>query len=295
MTAEQFWQKLASLNTWRRREKRAPHKKPLLLLLALGYLRHEKPRLILYRDIETSLKQLLKRFGPPHRRYHPEHPFDYLRNDGLWEIEGLKAEHTAASGGLRPRLLRNDDVKGGLLEAAWHLLRDDATLFKQVVEHLLHTYFPLSYHSELLEAVCLREYWESQEHLLRSRDPRFRPEVIQAYEYRCAICGYDIRIDDQLIGLEAAHIRWHANGGPDEVPNGLALCVLHHKAFDRGGISLSDDYRLLVSPALHGQGSAWQNWFSNLESQSMRRPRYSKNDPNLEYLAWHRRHVFRDA
>lgn len=293
MTAEQFCQKLASLNTWRHREGRAPHTKPLLLLLALGYLRREKPRLILYRDIEKALKQLLKRFGPPRRRYHPEHPFNYLRNDGLWEIEGLKAEHTTASGELRPPLLRRDDVRGGLPEAAWRLLRNDATLCKQVVEHLLHNYFPASYHSELLEEVSLREYWESKKRLIRTRDSRFRTEVIQAYEYRCAICGYDIRIDDQLIGLEAAHIRWHANGGPDEVSNGLALCMLHHKAFDRGGISLSDDYRLLVSPALHGQGGAWQNWFSQLEAHLIRMPRYSKNVPNLKHLAWHRRHVFR--
>ena len=294
MTAEQFWQKLASLDTWRRRGERAPHK-PLLLLWALGCLRREEPRLLLYRDIETALKQLLKRFGPPRKSHHPEFPFKYLCNDGLWEIEGLKAEHMTLSGELRPPLLLRDDVRGGLPAAAWRLLRDDATLFKQVAEHLLHNYFPPSYHSELLEAVGLREYWESQERLLRPRDPRFRPEVIRAYEYRCALCGYDIRIDDQLIGLEAAHIRWHANGGPDEVPNGLALCALHHKAFDRGGISLSDDYRLLVSPALHGQGGAWQNWFSNLEAQRMRLPRHSGHAPNIEYLAWHRRHVFRDA
>lgn len=294
MTAEQFWQKLVSLNTWRRRGERAPHK-PLLLLWALGCLRREKPRLLLYRDIETALKPLLKRFGPPRKSHHPEFPFNYLRNDGLWEIEGLQAEHTTPSGELRPLLLRRDDVRGGLPAAAWRLFRDDATLFKQVAEHLLHNYFPPSYHSELLEEVGLREYWESQERLLRPRDPRFRPEVIRAYEYRCALCGYDIRIDDQLIGLEAAHIRWHANGGPDEVPNGLALCALHHKAFDRGGISLSDDYRLLVSPALHGQGGAWQNWFSNLEAQLMRLPRHSRHAPNPDYLEWHRRHVFRDA
>ena len=294
MTTEQFWQKLASLDTWRRRGERAPHK-PLLLLWALGCLRREEPRLILYRDIETALKQLLKRFGPPRKRHHPEHPFNYLRNDGLWEIEGLQAEHATPSGELRPPLLRRDDVRGGLPAAAWRLLRDDAALFKQVAEHLLRTYFPPSYHSELLEAVGLREYWESQERLLRPRDPRFRPAVIRAYEYRCALCGYDIRIDDQLIGLEAAHIRWHANGGPDEVPNGLSLCALHHKAFDRGGISLSDDYRLLVSPALHGQGGVWQSWFSQLEAQLMRLPRHSRNVPAPEYLAWHRRHVFRDA
>jgi len=33
------------------------------------------------------------------------------------------------------------------------------------------------------------------------------------------------------------HIRWHAHGGPDKVPNGLALCALHHRLFDHRAIT----------------------------------------------------------
>ena len=63
------------------------------------------------------------------------------------------------------------------------------------------------------------------------------------------------------VGLEAAHIKWHAYYGPDEVSNGLALCTLHHKASDLGGISLLDDLRLVVSDDLHGQNRAVNLWF----------------------------------
>ncbi|MDI8841686.1 ACP phosphodiesterase, partial [Salmonella enterica subsp. enterica serovar Anatum] len=43
-----------------------------------------------------------------------------------------------------------------------------------------------------------------------------------------------------VIALEAAHIRWKQHHGPCEVPNGLALCAIHHKAFDRGSIGLDE-------------------------------------------------------
>jgi predicted restriction endonuclease len=34
------------------------------------------------------------------------------------------------------------------------------------------------------------------------------------------------------VGIEAAHVRWHSQAGPDVVANGLALCALHHALFD---------------------------------------------------------------
>ena len=61
------------------------------------------------------------------------------------------------------------------------------------------------------------------------RDPRFRKNVLEAYDERCAVCEYDIRFGDRLLGLEAAHIRWHSHEGGDVAPNGLALCSTHHK------------------------------------------------------------------
>ena len=41
-------------------------------------------------------------------------------------------------------------------------------------------------------------------------------------------------LDQETLGIEAAHIKWHQAGGPDTEDNGLALCTLHHKRFDRG-------------------------------------------------------------
>ena len=223
-----------------------------------------------------------------------------LPGDGLWEIQGLQPHHRNRSGELRPHTLKDSAVKGGLPEEIFHLLVGNPGLLRQAAEYLLESHFPESFHQDLLEAVNLHEIQHPlalhetvTSKIVRPRDPRFRVNVIQAYEYRCAICGYDIRIDDQLMGLEAAHIRWHANGGPDEVTNGLALCVIHHKAFDRGGIGLSNELELLVSTELHGQNEAWDFWFRKYEGQIIRLPRQSRNEPEPRHLAWHRQQVFR--
>lgn len=44
------------------------------------------------------------------------------------------------------------------------------------------------------------------------------------------------------------------HGGPCEIPNGLALCAIHHKAFDKGSIGLDENMRMLVSDSVNGEG-----------------------------------------
>lgn len=63
-----------------------------------------------------------------------------------------------------------------------------------------------------------------------------------------------MRHDDTTVALEAAHIKWKQHGGPCEIPNGLALCAIHHKAFDKGSIGLDENMRVLVSDAVNGGG-----------------------------------------
>ena len=47
--------------------------------------------------------------------------------------------------------------------------------------------------------------------------------------------------------VQAAHILPVSEGGPDVVQNGIALSATVHWLFDRHLISLTDDFRLLVS------------------------------------------------
>jgi putative restriction endonuclease len=76
------------------------------------------------------------------------------------------------------------------------------------------------------------------------RDIRFRKRVLEAYGHRCAMCGVQLGL------LDAAHIvPVEHPDGTDETSNGVALCALHHRAYDRGLVTFDEKYRIRVSSA----------------------------------------------
>ncbi|MBI3854721.1 MAG: HNH endonuclease [Planctomycetes bacterium] len=76
----------------------------------------------------------------------------------------------------------------------------------------------------------------------RLHQAHFRKNVISAYRTRCAIC--ELRIRNLLDG---AHILpdSHARGEP-KVSNGMSMCALHHRAFDRKILDVTPDYVVKV-------------------------------------------------
>ncbi|HMF08568.1 MAG TPA: hypothetical protein VKJ00_05490, partial [Thermoanaerobaculia bacterium] len=95
-----------------------------------------------------------------------------------------------------------------------------------VASRILERHFPESLHPDILNAVGLSL---EESVTRRKRDPAFRQRVPRAYDYRCAVCGFDVRLGSVSIALDAAHIRWHQAGGPETESNGLASCVLRKR------------------------------------------------------------------
>ena len=301
MTRKEFLETLKQLNLWKRGTNRAPHK-PLLLLWALGRVRQGKHRLASYEhDVEGPLKSLLADFGPWRKVLHPENPFWHLQTEGIWEIAGDKALAVAPGRSATRSALVKNHMRGGLSESLYKRLRRDSQLIRAAANVLLYDHFPESMHDAIRERVGLPHDSTAMVREGKTlsqrprRDPEFRAAVLRAYERRCTICDFDLRIADCLFGLDAAHIMWHSHGGPDRVPNGLALCTFHHNALDRGVIGLepeSGNYRLLVSNELTGQSPAFSDVLG-LRGQRLRPPQESEFRPSLEYVQWHRKQVFR--
>ena len=303
----EFLQKLGQVRFWRTHGKRAPHK-PLLVLLALARVAQGRERLARYEDdIERPLTDLLERFGPSRKVIHPEYPFSRLRNDGLWEIPGGESLPATKQGDLHRSGLIKHAVTGGFPKPLYELLCSDAGLIQQAAEALLYEHFPYTLHDDIRAATGFpAEFlmWDSpglpygltaKQIYIRKRDPDFRHNVLEAYEYRCAVCSFDLRLEDELLGLEAAHIKWHSAGGPDEVPNGLALCSIHHKALDRGALGLASTakgYKVLISDKVHGESDATR-WFWDCQAMPLQHPRSSTFAPKPEFVQWHTREVFR--
>jgi putative restriction endonuclease len=72
----------------------------------------------------------------------------------------------------------------------------------------------------------------------RLRSGGWPAQILEAWDRQCAFCGYDGQLGSGPVGLKAAHVRWFDFDGPDALHNGLALCALHHKSFDRGALGL---------------------------------------------------------
>lgn len=91
---------------------------------------------------------------------------------------------------------------------------------------------PASEETDIRRRYATRQF----QHRLHQRE--FRERVVRAYQHHCAVCR--LRRDELL---DAAHIVPDADPlGVPSVPNGLALCTLHHAAFDRHVLGITPDY-----------------------------------------------------
>jgi putative restriction endonuclease len=254
MNRESALQQFDRLNVWRRAGQRAPHK-PLLVLYALGRWVRGEAGDIPFAEVNRDLAELLQEFGPPRRSTHPEYHFWRLQNDGVWVVR--------ADGAMKPRQSNSDPAKGQLLghharggfatevKAA---LQTDPGLVGAIAGRLLENHFPESLHPDILAAVGLDLATAAAATVARKRDPKFRQKVLTAYEYRCAVCGFDVRLGSMAVALDAAHIRWQQAAGPDHENNGLALCVLHHNLFDLGVFTLGRRPSYHRQPVAHPSG-----------------------------------------
>jgi len=289
MNASELKQQFRTITVWKRGTQRAPHK-PLLLLYALSKALRGEPREIPYVEVDRDLRELLIEFGPERKSYHPEYPFWRLQNDGIWELRNAEyVEARQSNTDAKKTELIKYGVIGGFTSEIYEMLSGNARLVSEIALDILAQHFPLSLYGDILQYVGLNI--NTDQVVRRRRDPDFRVRVLTAYEYRCAVCGYDVRLGSRELGLEAAHIKWHQAGGPDVERNGLALCALHHKLFDRGAFTLSPEREISVSQFAHGT-RGFSEWLMSFHGRYLRTPQHRDYLPSQDYLKWHRKEVF---
>ncbi len=290
LTREEILKRVGGIKVWSSGEKRAPHK-PLLLLYALAQAENGI-RDLTYAQVDPVLSSLLREFGPPvppGSSVHPEYPFWYLRKDDLWEV--------VLDGELVPKDRTGDPPPltgaiGRLPEEVFESLCMERGLLHEVANNLLQEHFPESLHDDILDAVGMSPDFGGGYRKPRNR--AFRELLLMAYEHRCAICGFQAKLGHKDIGLEAAHIRWHQYGGTDDEPNGLALCVMHHKLFDRGAMTVENkDLTVRVSQQVYGV-SGFAEWVMGFNGKPLLGPQHPDYRPARANLLWHREEVFKE-
>jgi putative restriction endonuclease len=121
------------------------------------------------------------------------------------------------------------------------------------------------------------------------RERSFMHNVRAAYSNRCAITGLRLINGGGRPEVQAAHIQPVALKGPDSVRNGPALSGTVHWMFDRGLVSIGDDYKILVA-ANHVPEDAARLLNKN---GVIHLPKDQTLYPNAHYLKFHRDQVFK--
>ena len=112
------------------------------------------------------------------------------------------------------------------------------------------------------------------------------------YDYTCAVCRLRIITMDGESATDAAHIIPFRISKNDDVRNGISLCKLHHWVFDKGLISLSTTYQVLVSPLMSDRRpTEWM--LTELQNKSILLPERNQLYPAQDALDWHREEVLR--
>jgi putative restriction endonuclease len=246
-----------------------------------------------FKSHERALRDLLKEFGPSAKTVHPEYPFWWLQTDGLWQVHSDRPMRSRESNS-DPTIteLRLSNARGQFPPDIQEKLLAHPPLISRVANLVLSSHFPDTLHGDILAAVGLQVCDGGEVVFRRRRDPNFRNAVLQAYQYRCAVCAMDLRLGAMSIGLEAAHVQWHQAHGPSEVVNGLALCNLHHKLFDLGAFTLDSASRILVSELVHGS-TGFEEVLLRHHGSLATQPVRSEHRLQEVYLHWHYIQVFK--
>jgi putative restriction endonuclease len=110
----------------------------------------------------------------------------------------------------------------------------------------------------------------------------FRQRVISAYRQQCALC----RLRHVQL-LDAAHILPDSDpDGEPAIANGIALCKIHHAAFDKYFLSVRPDYVIQIrSDVLEERdGPMLEHGLQGLHEQRIQIPKKESHRPNQNLL-----------
>ena len=292
----------------------APHK-PLLLLAVIELIEQgqiQENKIYFSPDlVETVMKYWVK---VTDRRLNIALPFFHLKSDGFWHLHPNPGYERALEGA---RQIRN--ISGIQEVIAYASLDDDLfalltdvgnrEIIRQTLIHIYLLDFRQEIESLIAEGQQIGEY---EQLLIREiehsfsfqqstapipeetpiRSAGFRKTIMRLYKYTCAVCRLCIITMDGESVTEAAHIIPFHISQSNDVRNGISLCKLHHWAFDKGLISLSNTYKVIVSRLFVEQGPMeWR--LTKLRGKSILLPEHDQLHPAPDALDWHREKVFR--
>jgi putative restriction endonuclease len=156
-----------------------------------------------------------------------------------------------------------DDIEG-------KILREDPTEYRKEIKILMQ---------------------QQNEEEIFLRGSMFKREIPKIYINTCCISGMKIDATTSVSMIDACHIIPFRESYDDTITNGIALCPNLHRAFDRGLITINNDYKVIVSKVFNEDKSNYS--IRVFENQQIHLPKQEIHFPLISNLIWHRRKVFK--
>lgn len=120
------------------------------------------------------------------------------------------------------------------------------------------------------------------------RNGIFKREIPKLYNNTCCISGLRIDALINVSMVDACHIIPFSESYNDTLTNGIALCPTLHRAFDRGLISIDDNYKVIISDLfIETCNSSYS--IRQFEGKRILLPQLQPNYPSVRGFSYHRK------
>jgi len=141
--------------------------------------------------------------------------------------------------------------------------------------------------TEMEQKLAIEEYTEE----IFMRGNVFKRVIPQIYNNTCCITGLNISATFNISMIDACHIIPFSESHDDTITNGIALSPNMHRAFDRGLITIDENYKVLVSEKFKEETLSPYS-IKQFNGKQILLPANEKYYPKIENLVWHRGEKF---
>ncbi|MCX6300386.1 MAG: HNH endonuclease [Bacteroidetes bacterium] len=308
----EFFKRIGSLNRATVNGLKAPHK-PILLLSVIESIAFGE---ILENKIEIS-PLLVARFKDNWNRlvntniFQPNFalPFFHMQKEGFWKLKTYFGKEilVTSSHSIKSFSQLKESVAYSYLDSNLFALIQNPKTRDEIYRFITVKYFGklVTIHKqyglvdEVTEQILNEPSIEYQKQIQIADDEEifvrcgvFKRVVPKIYDYTCCVSGMRIISGYDIQMVDACHIVPFSVSHNDTISNGISLSPNLHRAFDRGLITLNENYRVVISKSFTEYPS--ENMLKLLEGKQILLPKDNKHYPSTENLKWHNDNVFKN-
>jgi putative restriction endonuclease len=299
---------------------KAPHK-PILLLAVLQLIRKGEivsNRIEITPELVLAFKSNWQALVTTLHICNFVLPFFYSKSEPFWHLTFL-SKGAAALKSISTLNSLKENIAFAEIDQELFLLMTDPITNAFLEQLLIETYFPNAavnyrlettqkqYSLELeiknqivneskeeyqtkiqqLENQLTEEEFEEERFI---RGGIFKKEIPRLYNHQCCISEMKIEttINAQLV--DACHIIPFSLSNDDTITNGICLSPNLHRAYDRGLLTITEDYIVRISPTVREKQSPYG--MMQFAGKRIALPQAYKHYPSVQNLSWHRKEKF---